>query len=310
MEQNNYLEISDEIQKALLWHLPIVALESTIISHGMPYPQNVETALEVEKIVREHHAIPATIAIIGGKMKVGLSRDEITYLGKKGQAIPKVSRRDLPVILARGMDGATTVATTMLIANKAGIKFFATGGIGGVHRDFNETMDVSADLEELSNTPVFVICAGCKSILDIDRTLEYLETKGVPALAYQTKEFPAFFTPHSHHDADTSVKDAKEAALIYLTKEKAELKGGMVLGNPIPEELSVPSQVIDTAIEEALKEAKEQKIQGKQITPFLLAKVNELTKGKSLESNIALVYKNAALASDIAFEYRLLTKEE
>ncbi|MGL6114879.1 pseudouridine-5'-phosphate glycosidase [Cetobacterium sp. SF1] len=300
MNLKNYLEISEEVQNALNENKPIVALESTIISHGMPYPQNVETALKVEKIIRENGAIPATIAILNGKLKVGLSTEEIDYLGKKGLNVIKASRRDIPVILAKKEDGATTVASTMIIANLANIKIFATGGIGGVHRGAETTMDISADLEELANTNVAVVCAGAKSILDLGLTLEYLETKGVPVLGYKTKELPAFYTRESGFSLDSKIDSPLEFAQILKAKWEIGLNGGVVIANPIPEEYAMDYEVISNAIENALKEAEANNIKGKESTPFLLAKVKEITKGKSLESNIQLVFNNAKLASEIA----------
>ena len=297
---NRYLEVSPEVRAALDAGRPVVALESTIISHGMPYPQNVETALNVERIVRENGAVPATIAIIGGKLKAGLSRDEIEYLGKKGYAVTKASRRDLPVLIARGEDGATTVATTMIIAAMAGIRVFATGGIGGVHRGAEVTMDISADLEELAMTPVLVVCAGAKSILDLGLTLEYLETKGVPVIGYQTEELPAFYTRKSGFGVDYRLDTPDEIAAAFDAKRDMGLKGGMLVTNPIPEEYSMDPDVINKAIDEAIAEANAQGIKGKQTTPFLLAKVKDITGGDSLSSNIRLVYNNAALAAQVA----------
>ena len=297
---NKYLEVSPEVQEALAAGRPVVALESTIISHGMPYPQNVETALNVERIIRENGAVPATIAIIGGKLKAGLSRDEIEYLGKKGYAVTKASRRDLPVLVARGEDGATTVATTMIIAAMAGIRVFATGGIGGVHRGAEVTMDISADLEELAQTPVLVVCAGAKSILDLGLTLEYLETKGVPVIGYGTEELPAFYTRKSGFGVDYRLDTPDEVAAAFRAKLDMELKGGMLVTNPIPEAYSMDPDVINRAIDEAVAEANAQGIKGKQTTPFLLAKIKDITGGDSLASNIRLVYNNAALAAQVA----------
>ncbi len=297
---NKYLEVSKEVQEALAAGKPVVALESTIISHGMPYPQNVETALNVERIIRENGAIPATIAIIGGKLKAGLSAEEIEYLGKKGQAVTKASRRDLPVLIARGDDGATTVATTMIIAAMAGIKVFATGGIGGVHRGAEVTMDISADLEELAQTPVLVVCAGAKSILDLGLTLEYLETKGVPVIGYGTDELPAFYTRVSGFGVDYRLDTPDEVAAAFRAKLDMGLKGGMLVTNPIPEEYSMDPAVINKAIDEAVAEANALGIKGKQTTPFLLAKIKDITGGDSLASNIRLVYNNAALAAQVA----------
>ena len=300
MNLNKYLDVAPEVAEALAAGKPVVALESTIISHGMPYPQNVETALNVEKILRENGAVPATIAVIGGRMKAGLTAEEIDYLGKTGAGVAKASRRDLPVILARGMDGATTVTTTMIIAALAGIKVFATGGIGGVHRGAETTMDISADLEELAQTPVMVVCAGAKSILDLGLTLEYLETKGVPVLGYQTEELPAFYTRHSGFKVDYRVDTPEELAAIYTAQREMGAKTGLLVTNPIPEEYSMDKAVIDAAIDTAIAEANANGIKGKATTPFLLAKVKELTGGDSLDSNIQLVYNNARLAAKTA----------
>ena len=297
---NEYLDISPEVQAALKEHKPVVALESTIISHGMPYPQNVETALNVEKIIRENGAVPATIAIIGGRLKAGLSKEEIEHLGKAGTAVTKASRRDLPVLCAKGMDGATTVATTMIIAAMAGISVFATGGVGGVHRGAEVTMDISADLEELGRTNVMVVCAGAKSSLDLGLTLEYLETKGVPVIGYGTSELPAFYTRKSGFGVDYRLDTPEELAAAFAAKMKMGLQGGMLVTNPIPEEYSMDPDRINAAIEQALAEAAEKGVKGKATTPFLLAKVKELTGGDSLNSNIRLVYNNAALAAKTA----------
>ena len=303
-----YLEISKEVQEALAKGEAVVALESTIISHGMPYPQNVETALKVEEIVRNNGAIPATIAILNGKLKVGLSKDEIDYLGKKGLECTKASRRDIPFILAKGLYGATTVASTMIIAEMAGIKVFATGGIGGVHRGAETTMDISADLEELGQTNVAVICAGAKSILDIGLTLEYLETKGVPVVGYKTNELPAFYTRKSGFGVDYRVDSPLELAKALKAKWDLNLKGGIVVANPIPEEFQMDYDTITTAIENALKELSEKGVKGKESTPFLLAKVKEITGGNSLVANIELVYNNAKLGAELAKEYAKLNK--
>ena len=297
---NPYLSISPEVQEALKAGKPVVALESTIISHGMPYPQNVETALKVEQTIRENGAVPATIAIIGGQLKAGCTPEEIEYLGKKGQAVIKASRRDLPVLIARKADGATTVTTTMIIASMAGIRVFATGGIGGVHRGAQQTFDISADLEELAQTPVMVVCAGAKSILDLGLTLEYLETKGVPVIGYGTEELPAFYTRHSGFKVDYRIDTPEELAAAFKAKMDCGLKGGMLVTNPIPEEFSMPKEVIDKAIDQALREMDEAGIHGKQCTPFLLAKVKDLTGGESLASNIQLVLNNARLAAKTA----------
>ncbi|WP_297597759.1 pseudouridine-5'-phosphate glycosidase [uncultured Cetobacterium sp.] len=303
MNLEKYLIISDEVKEALNNNKPIVALESTIISHGMPYPQNVETALKVEDIVRENGAIPATIAILNGKLKVGLSKEEVDYLGKKGLDVTKASRRDIPAILASEADGATTVASTMIIAALAGIKVFATGGIGGVHRGAETTMDISADLEELAMTDVAVVCAGAKSILDIGLTLEFLETKGVPVLGYQTKELPAFYTRKSGFSVDYKMDTPEQIAKTLKAKWDVNLKGGVVIANPIPKEFAMDFDTITTAINNAVAEAEEKGIKGKESTPFLLAKVKDITKGKSLEANIELVFNNARLASQIASHF-------
>ncbi|CCX72280.1 pseudouridine-5'-phosphate glycosidase [Firmicutes bacterium CAG:555] len=300
---NKYLDVSPEVAEALAAGKPVVALESTIISHGMPYPRNVETALLVEQTIRENGAVPATIAIIGGRLKAGLSKDEIEYLGKSGRNVAKTSRRDIAALVARKADGATTVTTTMMIAHMAGISIFATGGIGGVHRGAEVTMDISADLEELGNTPVMVVCAGAKSILDLGLTLEYLETKGVPVIGYGTDELPAFYTRHSGFGVDYRADSPEELAAMFKAQRGLGLKGGMLVTNPIPEEYSMDKAVIDAAIDQAIKEASEKGIKGKETTPFLLAKVVELTGGDSLDSNIALVLNNARLAAKTAAEF-------
>ena len=299
---NKYLDIAPEVKKALEEGKPVVALESTIISHGMPYPRNVETALMVEQMVRDNGAVPATIAIIGGRLKAGLSHEEIEYLGKTGRGVTKASRRDLPALVARGADGATTVTTTMIIAHMAGIKIFATGGIGGVHRGAETTMDISADLQELAQTPVMVVCAGAKSILDLGLTLEYLETHGVPVIGYGTEELPAFYTRKSGFAVDYRVDSEAELAAMFAAQRELGYKGGMLVTNPIPEEYAMDKAVIDAAIEEALRQCAEAGVKGKESTPFLLAKVVELTGGNSLESNIKLVLNNAALAARTARE--------
>ena len=297
---NKYLDIAPEVAAALAEGKPVVALESTIISHGMPYPKNVETALEVEKIIRDNGAVPATIAIIGGRLKAGLSAQEIEYFGKKGGEIAKASRRDLPVLIARGQDGACTVTTTMMIAHMAGISIFATGGIGGVHRSVETTMDISADLEELGQTPVMVVCAGAKSILDLGLTLEYLETKGVPVIGYGTEELPAFYTRKSGFGVDYRLDTPKELAEAFYAQREMGLKGGMLVANPIPEQYAMDADVIGRAIDQAVAESREQGIHGKATTPFLLARVKDLTGGDSLESNIQLVYNNARVAAQAA----------
>ena len=303
MNVNKYLDVNPEVAAALAAGKPVVALESTIISHGMPYPQNVETALNVERIIRKNGAVPATIAVIGGRLKAGLTAEEIEYFGKKGQAIAKASRRDLAVLCARGEDGATTVTTTMIIAHMAGIKIFATGGIGGVHRGAETTMDISADLEELGQTPVMVVCAGAKSILDLGLTLEYLETKGVPVVGYGTKELPAFYTRTSGFSVDYRMDTPEELASAFKTQNELGFPGGMLVTNPIPEEYAMPLETITAAIDQAIAESVEKGIHGKETTPFLLARVAELTGGNSLASNIQLVYNNAALAAKTAVAY-------
>ena len=302
MNLNPYLDVAPEVAAAVAAGKPVVALESTIISHGMPYPQNVETALKVEQIIRDNGAVPATIAILGGRLKAGLTAEEIEYLGKKGQDVTKASRRDLAVLVSRKADGATTVTTTMMIAHMAGIQVFATGGIGGVHRGAETTMDISADLEELASTPVMVVCAGAKSILDLGLTLEYLETHGVPVLGYGTKELPAFYTRKSGFEVDYRVDTPAELAAAFRASLDLGLRGGMLVTNPIPEEFAMDHEVINRAIDEAVAQANAQGIHGKATTPFLLAKVKELTGGDSLDSNIQLVFNNARLAAQTAAE--------
>lgn len=297
---NRYLEISPEVKQALADNLPIVALESTIISHGMPYPKNMETALQVEQIVRDNGAIPATIAIINGKLKAGLSKKEIQFLAKEGRAVIKTSRRDIPFLVSKKLNGATTVASTMIIAQMAGIKIFATGGIGGVHRGAAESFDISADLQELARTDVAVICAGAKAILDLNLTLEYLETNGVPVIGYQTMELPAFYTRQSGLKVDYQLNSPQEIANFLHDKWVLNLNGGVVVANPIPEAFQMDYNQMMTSIDEALLEAKKLGIKGKESTPFLLEKIANLTKGESLESNIKLVFNNASLAAKIA----------
>ncbi|MBM7562982.1 pseudouridine-5'-phosphate glycosidase [Fusibacter tunisiensis] len=301
MNLKPYLSVGEEVAKAIANGQPVVALESTIISHGMPYPQNVETALEVERIIRENGAVPATIAILGGTLKVGLTPKEIEYLGKAKNVV-KASRRDIPFIIAKKLDGATTVASTMILAALAGVKIFATGGIGGVHRGAQETFDISADLQELANTNVAVVCAGAKSILDIGLTLEYLETNGVPVVGYQTDELPAFYTRKSGFGVDYRVDDPKEIAEALKAKWDLALNGGVVVANPIPEAYEMDFDTINSAINSAVSEAEAQGIKGKASTPFLLAKVKEITAGTSLDANIELVYNNARVAAQIAVE--------
>lgn len=306
---NKYLNVSKEVKEALKNNQPVVALESTIISHGMPYPKNVETALAVEKIIRDNGAIPATIAIIGGKLTVGCSEEEITLLGKQGLSVPKVSRRDIPFVVAQKANGATTVAATMYIAALAGIDVFATGGIGGAHRGSEKTMDISADLDELQQTNVMVVCAGAKSILDIGLTLECLETRGVAVVGYQTEDMPAFYTQKSGYKVDYKLDTPKQIAEAFYCKNAVGLHGGMLVANPIPKQYAMDEQRINAAIAEALAEADQAGISGKKITPFLLDKVQKLTGGDSLESNIELVFNNAKLASNVAKELCAIIEE-
>ena len=296
------MKINPEVLKALKENRPVVALESTIISHGMPYPKNVQTALEVEQVIRDHGAVPATIGIIDGEPIVGMTPEEIEQFGKR-KGVLKVSRRDLPVVYAKKLWGATTVATTMIIANQAGIEVFVTGGIGGVHRGAQETFDISADLQELAKTNVTVVCAGAKAILDLPLTLEYLETMGVPVLGYKTEELPAFYNSHSGLKIDYKVDSAEEMAKIIKAKRENGLVGGILLTNPIPEQYEMPKDVIDNAIATALKKMDEEGVKGKECTPFLLKTIVELTGGDSLESNIKLVLNNAAVGSEVAKEY-------
>jgi pseudouridine-5'-phosphate glycosidase len=302
MKLSDYLDIHPDVENAIKNSEPVVALESTIISHGMPYPKNVETALMVEETVRSNKAVPATIAIINGKLKVGLTNDEIEYLATN-EEVKKVSRRDLPITVAQKLSGSTTVASTMIIASLAKIAIFATGGIGGVHRGAENTMDISADLEELANTNVCVVCAGAKAILDLGLTLEYLETKGVPVIGYKTSELPAFYSSESGFDVDYKIDSAQEIAEILKTKWDLSLDGGVLVTNPIPVAFELETGVMNDAINQAIIEADNNKISGKKITPYLLSKVNEITQGKSLEANIKLIQNNADLAAKIALHY-------
>lgn len=297
---NRYLDYSDEVSAALDEGKPVVALESTIISHGMPYPKNVETALLVEDEVRRNGAVPATIAIINGRLKAGLTKDEIEYFGKKGTAITKASRRDIPTIIAKKEDGATTVAATMIIASLAGIDIFATGGVGGVHRGAETTFDISADMDEFTKTGVLVVCAGAKAILDLPLTLEYLETKGVNVVGYKTDELPAFYTRHSGLKVTWRMDSAEEIAASWLVQKELYPNTGLLVTNPIPEEYSMDADYINREIDEAIKEMRALGIKGKETTPYLLDKIQKLTGGRSLEANIKLVLNNAALASRIA----------
>lgn len=304
MQNQSYLDRSAEVQSALSENRPVVALESTIISHGMPYPQNVETALQVEKVIRDQGAAPATIAILNGRLKAGLSREEIEQLGRAGTAVTKASRRDIPFLVTKKSHGATTVAATMIIAEMAGIKVFATGGIGGVHRDAPVSMDISADLQELARTNVAVVCAGAKSILDLSLTLEYLETYGVPVIGYQTTAFPAFYTRESGLEVDYRLDSPESVAQAMHAKWNLDLNGGLVIANPIPEEAALAKKWIDVVIDQAISEASGRGITGKDLTPFLLSRIEQLSKGKSLKANIQLVLNNVALAAKIAKAYR------
>lgn len=294
-----YLEIKGEVREALKAGRPVVALESTIIAHGMPYPQNIETALEIEEIIRANGAVPATIGIIDGKIKIGLTKEEVEFLGESDEVV-KVSRRDLPIVLAEKKHGATTVAGTMIAAELAGIKIFVTGGVGGVHRGAEKSFDVSADLEELKKTSVAVIAAGAKSILDLGLTLEKLETFGVPVLGYQTEELPAFYSRHSGFNCDYKLNSPEHAADILKAKWELGLEGGVLIANPVPEADEIEYSVINEKIEQALAEAEEQGISGKKLTPFLLDRIKEITDGQSLETNIALVRNNALVGAKIA----------
>lgn len=292
--------VSTEVQHALLNRIPVVALESTIITHGMPYPQNLSTALEVEAVVRENGAVPATIAVLDGVCCIGLNRSQLERLAREGRAVRKVSRRDLPYVLASKKNGATTVSATMLLAARAGIAVFVTGGIGGVHRDGESTMDVSADLTELGKTPVMVVCAGAKSVLDIPRTLEYLETQGVCVAAYGVEEFPAFFTPHSHCRAPCTVHSPVEAARLLHESQRIQLNSGVLLAVPIPTEDAAEGQEIEAVIQEALDQAKDEGVSGNEVTPFLLSYIHEKSGGRSLVANIKLVKNNARVGAQVA----------
>jgi pseudouridine-5'-phosphate glycosidase len=300
---NDLLDLPPDVAAALAAGRPVVALESTIVSHGMPWPRNVETALAVEAEVRAHGAVPATIAIVDGRLKAGLTHDQIERLGRGGPDVAKASRRDLALLVARGATGATTVAATMFIAALAGIRVFATGGIGGVHRGAPASFDVSADLLELSRTPVAVVCAGAKAILDLPLTLEVLETHGVPVIGYRTDRLPAFYTRDSDCGVDLRLDQPHEIARVMQAQWDLGLPGGLVVANPIPQAHALPRDVVDRAIDQALAEARAQGVAGKAVTPFLLARVNALTGGDSLASNIALVLNNATLAAEVAVAY-------
>ena len=305
----NYIEYSEEVKYAIDNKLPIVALESTIISHGMPYPENAYTARNCEEIVRENGAVPATIAILNGKLKIGLSDEELNMLGKKGVEIQKTSRRDIAYNVANKIDGATTVSATMYIASLVGIDVFATGGIGGVHRGAETSFDISADLEELAVTNVLVVCAGIKLILDLGLTMEYLETKGVPVIGYETNKLPAFYSRESNFDVNFRIDTPKEIANVFNTKLELGLDGGMLVTNPIPLKYSMDRKLIDIAISNALTEMDELGIKGKEATPYLLGKIVELTDGNSLKANIELVYNNCRLASKISVNLNLLRRK-
>ncbi len=307
MDIKDLIVYSKEVMEAKKNKAPIVALESTIISHGMPYPQNVEMATKVESIIRENGATPATIAIMDGKIKIGLEKEDLQKLATE-KDVTKVSRRDLAEILSKKKTGATTVATTMICANLAGIKVFVTGGVGGVHRGVENTMDISADLEELSQTPVTVVCAGAKAILDLPRTLEYLETKGVPVIGYKTNVFPAFYSSSSQYKLVTSAEDTMDIATRMQYSEILGLKGGMLVTVPVPKEHEIPKEEIEVIIEKALEEEKLLGIKGRDSTPFLLDKIVELTDGRSLMTNIQLVYNNAVVGANLAVDYNKIAK--
>ena len=294
------LQISEEVSAALRENRPVVALETTIVSHGMPYPQNVQTAAQVDRIIRENGAVPASIGAIDGQFIIGMTAEQLDHMGKNGASIPKVSRRDIAAVCIKKLDGATTSAATSFLAARAGIRVFCTGGVGGVHRGAQRTMDISADLEELAQTPVMVVCAGAKAILDLGLTLEYLETKGVPVIGYKTKKLPAFYTSESDFEVDYRMDTPEEIADTFRAQLDMGLPMGMLVCNPIPREYEVPASAINPVIEQAVREAEARGIHGKDSTPFLLAKVKDITGGKSLEANIQLVYNNARLAARIA----------
>jgi pseudouridine-5'-phosphate glycosidase len=302
MNKNDFLIIKPEVQEAIDNNVPVVALESTIISHGMPFPRNVETALSVEAAVRKEGAIPATIAIKNGKCHVGLSVDEINYFGKEAN-VWKVSLRDMPYVISHKLPGATTVAATMRIASMAGIKIFATGGIGGVHRGAEMNMDISADLTEMANTNVAVVSAGVKSILDIGLTLEYLETQGIPVVTYGQNEFPSFYSGKSGFMSPLRMDTTDELAKMLQVKWSLGLNGAVLIANPVPEAHEVDNDLIETHIQNALFAAKENNVTGKKITPFLLKHIADHSKGESLDANIALIHHNASLAAKIAVSF-------
>jgi len=296
---NDHVRLSDEVRGALESGAPVVALESTIISHGFPYPANVECALESERVAREEGAVPATVAVLGGELRVGLAREDIEHLAT-AKPIAKVSRRDLGVVVARGLDGATTVAGTMAIAAMAGIRVFATGGIGGVHRGAERTLDISADLLELARTEVAVVCAGAKSVLDLALTLEVLETHGVPVLGYRTDEFPAFYSRTSGLGVDARFDTAEEIAAVLNSRRELGLGGGTVIANPIASEHEIARETLDAWTATALEEADAAGVRGKDVTPFLLARLHALSSGATEAANKELVWSNARLAARIA----------
>ena len=303
---NSFFVLSAEVKAALEQNKPIVALESTIITHGMPYPQNLETALHSEEIIRQNGCTPATIAVIQGKRKIGLNKDELTYLAKKGQQVLKASRRDIPYLIVEQLDGATTVSGTMFLANQANIKVFATGGIGGVHRNAEETFDISTDLDELAQTSVAVVCSGAKSILDIGKTLEWLETKAVPIIGYQTSTFPLFYSAQSEYPVPYRFDSSQKIAEFLKTKWESNLNGGIIIANPIPQKWELDSEWMEEKIQSSIQTAQNKKIRGKDVTPFLLQEIGHLTGNVSLQSNIQLVYNNCLIASFIAKDYHAL----
>ena len=299
---NLKIQLSSEVEAGKKLGQPIVALETTIVSHGMPYPDNLNTALEVENIIREEGAIPATIGIVGGKIKIGMSKQEIELFAKSSD-VTKVSRRDIPIVMSNNANGATTVAGTILLAKLAGIDVMATGGIGGVHRDAENTFDISADLQELSKTDVTVVCAGPKSILDIGLTLEYLETMGVPIIGYNTNLLPTFYCHESKFEVDFNYTKPSEIAKVMLNQKHLSLKGGMLICNPIPKEFSIDSTIIENSINSSMEIAKKNNVKGKDLTPFLLQNITSLTEGETLKSNIKLMFNNAKLAAKIAISF-------
>ncbi len=300
IKMNKYLDIAPEVGEALENRRAVVALETTVLSHGLPYPDNVKILKNIENTVRENGAVPAAMAVIGGRLKCGLTEEEIEYLGRKKDELIKCSRRDIPAVISRKLDGVTTAAATMIIANLAGVRIFATSGIGGVHRGAEITMDISADLEELARTPILVVCTGVKAILDPGMTLEYLETKGVPVIGYGTDEFPAFFTKQRGFRVDYRMDTLKELAETFDAQRKCGLYNGMLVTNPIPEEISLDHAAVDQAVDRAVEEARQAGIHGKEITPFLLERINRVTGGKSLDISVKLIYNNGKVAAQIA----------